>query len=380
MLARRSGLALAQIDHLLGRHGGLIDEVLAVVARRPELAEPLPGAEGYLSAEVVYAVTHEGARHLDDVLARRTRISIETFDRGTHAARAAAELMAGGARLGRHSTRRRGRPLPAPGRGRAPVAADADRPGGRRGAGQRPRHRVKHWTSCLRGPPWRQDRRQKVVEAMTHLSDTTSPAVDAATRPGLADLVREVRRCTQGPPTRPRSRPWWPTCWWRPSRPLQLLTEEEQGGEPRGLHPVHAPRRGRLLDRRCRVALGQVTEVHDHLVWCTFMILQGPSPRRSPVRRRPADGDRPSRTAGRLGQRDGAAGRHPPGGQHRRRGRHHAPRLRRRPERGHQRPADLRAPRVASRPPGHLTSRRDVSIRTPGYRGVDRETGVTYSP
>jgi glycerol-3-phosphate dehydrogenase len=95
MLPRRSGLALAQIDHLLGRHGGLIDEVLAVMARRPELAEPLAGAEGYLTAEVVYAVTHEGARHLDDVLARRTRISIETFDRGTHAARPAAELMAG---------------------------------------------------------------------------------------------------------------------------------------------------------------------------------------------------------------------------------------------------------------------------------------------
>ena len=42
----------------------------------------------------MYAVTHEGARHLDDVLARRTRISIETFDRGTSSARTAAELMA----------------------------------------------------------------------------------------------------------------------------------------------------------------------------------------------------------------------------------------------------------------------------------------------
>ena len=95
MLSRTSGLSLAQIDHLLGRHGGLIDEVLSLIADRPELAEPLDGAEVYLSAEVVHAVTHEGARHLDDVLARRTRISIETFDRGTHAARQAAELMAG---------------------------------------------------------------------------------------------------------------------------------------------------------------------------------------------------------------------------------------------------------------------------------------------
>ncbi len=40
-----------------------------------------------------YAVTHEGARHLDDVLTRRTRISIETFDRGVRAAPYAAALM-----------------------------------------------------------------------------------------------------------------------------------------------------------------------------------------------------------------------------------------------------------------------------------------------
>ena len=70
------------VDHLLGRYGGLIDEVLELIRERPELAEPLTGAPLYLAAEVVYAVTHEGARHLDDVLTRRTRISIETFDRG----------------------------------------------------------------------------------------------------------------------------------------------------------------------------------------------------------------------------------------------------------------------------------------------------------
>jgi glycerol-3-phosphate dehydrogenase len=94
-LARSSGLDVARIDHLLGRFGGLVDEVLELIAARPELGHPLPGGEDYLSAEVVYAVTHEGARHLDDVLCRRTRLSIETFDRGTRAARPAAELMAG---------------------------------------------------------------------------------------------------------------------------------------------------------------------------------------------------------------------------------------------------------------------------------------------
>ena len=94
-LARRSGLHVARIDHLLGRYGDLVDDLLALMAARPELAEPLEGAEDYLAAEVVYAVTHEAARHLDDVLTRRTRISIETFDRGVRCAPVAAALMAG---------------------------------------------------------------------------------------------------------------------------------------------------------------------------------------------------------------------------------------------------------------------------------------------
>ncbi len=93
LLARRSGLHVARIDHLLGRYGGLIGDVLDLVSARRSLGLPLEGAEDYLAAEVVYAVTHEGARHLDDVLTRRTRISIETFDRGVSAAPAAAALM-----------------------------------------------------------------------------------------------------------------------------------------------------------------------------------------------------------------------------------------------------------------------------------------------
>ena len=94
-LARAAGLHEARLEHLLGRFGGLVDEVLALITERPDLREPLEGTEDYLRAEVVYAVTHEGARHLDDVLTRRTRISIETFDRGVTAARPAAVLMAG---------------------------------------------------------------------------------------------------------------------------------------------------------------------------------------------------------------------------------------------------------------------------------------------
>ena len=95
LLSRRSGLHVVRIDHLLGRFGGLIDDLLSLIDTDRRLALPLAGAEDYLAAEIVYAVTHEGARHLDDVLTRRTRISIETFDRGVAAAPAAAALMAG---------------------------------------------------------------------------------------------------------------------------------------------------------------------------------------------------------------------------------------------------------------------------------------------
>ena len=93
-LAERSGLHLVRVEHLLHRYGTLAREVLALVESDPSLGEPLEGTDDYLRAEVVYAVTHEGARHLDDVLTRRTRISIETFHRGTRSAEETAELMA----------------------------------------------------------------------------------------------------------------------------------------------------------------------------------------------------------------------------------------------------------------------------------------------
>jgi glycerol-3-phosphate dehydrogenase len=84
--AADTGLDGAQVEHLLHRYGAALDEVLTLVAERPELAEPLPGAEEYLAAETVYAASSEGALHLDDVLVRRTRIAMEAADRGLAAA------------------------------------------------------------------------------------------------------------------------------------------------------------------------------------------------------------------------------------------------------------------------------------------------------
>ena len=92
-LADASGLHVARIEHLLRRYGVETHDLLDVVADRPDLAEPLPGAPDHLKVEVWWAAHAEAALHLDDVLTRRTRISIETWDRGLAAAEAAAPLM-----------------------------------------------------------------------------------------------------------------------------------------------------------------------------------------------------------------------------------------------------------------------------------------------
>ncbi|MEJ3404388.1 glycerol-3-phosphate dehydrogenase/oxidase [Rathayibacter sp. YIM 133350] len=94
-IAKAFGLHKVRVEHLLNRYGTLTDELLDLIRSDPKLAEPLPGADDYIAAEVVYAASHEGALHLEDVLARRTRISIEAWDRGVSAAPVAAELMGG---------------------------------------------------------------------------------------------------------------------------------------------------------------------------------------------------------------------------------------------------------------------------------------------
>jgi glycerol-3-phosphate dehydrogenase len=81
-LSDELGLPLWRINHLLGRYGSLIREVLEPAVDDRHWLDPVPGAGTYLMAEIRYAATHEGALHLDDVLARRTRISIETPHRG----------------------------------------------------------------------------------------------------------------------------------------------------------------------------------------------------------------------------------------------------------------------------------------------------------
>ncbi len=89
-----AGLSNDQVRHLVGRYGTVALAVLDLVARDPALGAPLPGAEDYLRAEVLFAVLHEGALHVDDVLTRRTHIAFEASDRGRRAVEDVAGLMA----------------------------------------------------------------------------------------------------------------------------------------------------------------------------------------------------------------------------------------------------------------------------------------------
>jgi glycerol-3-phosphate dehydrogenase len=97
-------LPVAVVERLLGRYGSAITDLLAMISRSPELAVPLRAAPRYLAAEVVYAVTHEGALDLDDLLSRRTRIAIEYPDRGLAAAEKVTRLI--GEHLGWHDSGR----------------------------------------------------------------------------------------------------------------------------------------------------------------------------------------------------------------------------------------------------------------------------------
>jgi glycerol-3-phosphate dehydrogenase len=92
-LAAEYGLHPHRVRHVLDRYGSMIRDVLDPGLTMPELLETVPSAPDYLMAEIRYAVTHEGALHLEDVLTRRTRISIEYPHRGVDCASVVADLI-----------------------------------------------------------------------------------------------------------------------------------------------------------------------------------------------------------------------------------------------------------------------------------------------
>jgi glycerol-3-phosphate dehydrogenase len=93
-LAQEFEISESTVEHLLNRYGSLIEEVLAPALQDSELLQPVIPGLPYIGAEIVYAVTHEGARSVDDVLSRRTRIAFEDRDQGLNAVDLVAELIA----------------------------------------------------------------------------------------------------------------------------------------------------------------------------------------------------------------------------------------------------------------------------------------------
>jgi glycerol-3-phosphate dehydrogenase len=81
-------------EHLTGRYGTEAEVVRALTVDRPDLAEPLVPGLPYLRAEATYAVRHEMARTLDDVLSRRTRARLLARDASADAAASVAALVA----------------------------------------------------------------------------------------------------------------------------------------------------------------------------------------------------------------------------------------------------------------------------------------------
>lgn len=93
-IGARYGWDRPRMDHLLHRYGSLLAELIDLVDAEPSLAEPLTNAPAYIGAEIVYAVSHEGALHLDDVMMHRTRLNYEQADKGVGALEEIADLVA----------------------------------------------------------------------------------------------------------------------------------------------------------------------------------------------------------------------------------------------------------------------------------------------
>lgn len=92
-LADRYGVTEDEITRLLHRYGSETTDILDLAASDPLLAACLPSGP-YLGAEVHFAVENEAALHIEDVLIRRTNLSVESRDRGTEAAGVVASIMA----------------------------------------------------------------------------------------------------------------------------------------------------------------------------------------------------------------------------------------------------------------------------------------------
>ena len=82
------------VEHLADRYGGEARALFGLIQGDPTLAEALVPGLPYLKAEAIFAVRHEMAGSVDDVLSRRTRARLYGRDDSAAVARAVADLIA----------------------------------------------------------------------------------------------------------------------------------------------------------------------------------------------------------------------------------------------------------------------------------------------
>jgi len=93
-MASRVRISGATADVLLQMYGRRAMEVVELASEYRELAQPISDSHPYILAQVVYAVIYESAATLDDVLARRIRLTITDAEQAKASAEKVSQLMA----------------------------------------------------------------------------------------------------------------------------------------------------------------------------------------------------------------------------------------------------------------------------------------------
>lgn len=94
LLAQSYSVSTVLVERLINRYGSLVSDIFQKISKDPSLAVEITPGSGYIKAEVLYAVTHEGARSLVDILVRRLRLAMEQSDHGLAISREIAEFVA----------------------------------------------------------------------------------------------------------------------------------------------------------------------------------------------------------------------------------------------------------------------------------------------
>ena len=96
-----------------------------------------------------------------------------------------------------------------------------------------------------------------------------------AARPGLAELVDRIRDRTRRPaaPATTAARVAEVLTELRPTASMLTAVEREGSADGYTRHTLHTEASFSISAVVWRP--GQITEIHDHLVWCSFLILQG---------------------------------------------------------------------------------------------------------